>query len=140
MATIIGTVNNDTITPTFVSPGVTGGVPSAADDFVAGGDGNDTINAGGGNDTSIGGNGNDFIFAVLGVPESIDGGAGIDTLNTALFSGNYVVNLATGLTNFAGESFTNMENLTSGSGNDSLTGTGGANRIDGGAGNDTING
>ncbi|HMI95583.1 MAG TPA: calcium-binding protein [Micropepsaceae bacterium] len=140
MVTIIGTSNSDVITPSFVSSGVTGGVPSGGADSIVGGDGNDTINGGGGADTSIGGNGNDYIFAVLGTPESIDGGADVDTLDTTAFTGNYVVNLATGATNFAGESFVNMENLISGVGNDSLTGTGGANLIDGGDGNDTING
>ena len=75
-----------------------------------------------------------------GTPEFIDGGAGIDTLDTTAFTGNYVVNLATGGTNFAGESFINMENLISGVGNDTLTGTAGANAIDGGAGNDIIGG
>src|SRR5882672_8855562 len=140
MAIIVGTAGNDTITPTLVSAGVTGGVPAGAADSITGGDGNDTINGGGGADTSLGGNGNDYIFAVIGTPESIDGGAGIDTLDTTLFSGNYVVNLTTGLTNFAGESFINMENLISGTGSDSLTGTAGANLISGGDGNDTING
>ncbi|MDB5580911.1 MAG: Hemolysin-type calcium-binding region, partial [Bradyrhizobium sp.] len=140
MATILGTSNSDTITPTFVSAGVTGGIPSGAADFISGGDGNDTINGGGGADTSFGGNGNDYIFAVLGTPESINGGSGVDTLDTTAFTGNYVVNLATGLTNFAGESFVNMENLISGAGNDSLTGTAGANLINGGDGDDTING
>ncbi|NEY92296.1 M10 family metallopeptidase C-terminal domain-containing protein, partial [Tabrizicola oligotrophica] len=50
------------------------------------------------------------------------------------------VNLTTGLTNFAGESFTQMENLISGIGHDTLTGTSGANAIYGGAGNDIIRG
>src|SRR5215468_2498724 len=108
MATFTGTAANETITPTVVSPTVTtsgGAFPTAAADIIFGGDGND------------------YIFAVLGTPETIVGGAGIDTLDTTLFSGNYVVNLATGLTNFAGESFINMENLISDAGDDSLTGT-----------------
>ena len=99
MVTIIGTSNSDVITPSFVSSGVTGGVPSGGADSIVGGDGNDTINGGGGADTSIGGNGNDYIFAVIGTPESIDGGAGVDTLDTTAFNGDYVVNLATGFTN-----------------------------------------
>ena len=74
--------------------------------------------------------------AVLGTPETIDGGAGIDTLDTTAFTGNYVVNLATGLTNFAGESFINMENLISGIGNDILTGNGGNDTVFGGLGRD----
>ena len=60
---------------------------------------------------------------MIGTPETIVGGAGIDTLDTTAFGGNYVVNLATGLTNWAGESFLEMENLISGAGNDTLTGS-----------------
>ena len=84
--------------------------------------------------------GNDTMYAGLGTPETLDGGADTDLLNTSTFSGDYVVNLDTGLTNYAGESFTNFENLISGAGNDSLTGTSGANQIQGGDGNDTIYG
>ncbi len=127
--------------------------------MINGGDGNDTINGGGGGDTIHGGNGNDtlnagsssnsfvygdagddLVYAVLGVPETADGGTGTDTLDTTAFTGDYVVNLATGLTNWSGESFTNFENLTSGVGNDTLTGTAGVNIINGGDGNDVING
>ena len=71
-----------------------------------------------------------------GTPEFIDGGAGIDTLNTTAFGGNYLVNLTTGATNFAGESFINMENIVAGVGNDTLIGTAGANVMNGGAGNE----
>src|SRR6185436_7789155 len=128
MENLISGVGNDTLT------GTTGA------NTINGGDGDDIINGGGGSDTSLGGNGNDYIFAVLGTPESIDGGAGVDTLDTTAFTGDYVVNLATGLTNFVGESFINMENLISGVGNDTLTGTTGANTINGGDGDDIING
>jgi Ca2+-binding RTX toxin-like protein len=54
MATIIGTNNNDTITPTFVSPGVIGGFPTSGADTLNGGLGADTLNGGDGNDTYIG--------------------------------------------------------------------------------------
>ncbi|WP_282130189.1 calcium-binding protein, partial [Roseobacter litoralis] len=101
------------------------------------GDGNDTATSSG-TDTIFGEAGDDLIFAGLGLPETLDGGTGVDTLNTTLFNGSYVVNLATGLTNFAGEVFTNFENIISGSGNDELLGTSGANEMDGGAGNDRI--
>jgi len=36
------------------------------------------------------------------MPEIINGGNGVDTRNTTAFVGNYAVNLASGLTNFAG--------------------------------------
>ncbi|SFG15766.1 Ca2+-binding protein, RTX toxin-related, partial [Roseobacter denitrificans OCh 114] len=136
----------------------------SGDDTVNGGSGNDTINTGAGNDTVesstgsdtiflgdgddtatssgtdtiFGGAGNDLIFSGLGLPETLDGGNGIDTLNTTSFSGSYVVNLATGLTNFAGEVFTNFENIISGSGSDELFGTSGVNIMEGGDGNDRI--
>ncbi len=113
---------------------------------------NDTIrsggNAGGGTFVDAGG-GDDLVYAVNGLPETLDGGTGIDTLDTTDFTGNYVIDLTTGLTNFGGELYTNFENLVSGDGNDTLTGTSGANVIDagegsdtvfGGGGNDTING
>lgn len=90
-----------------------------------------TVDAGAGNDTVHSGN---------NANETLDGGAGIDTLNTTSFNGNYEVNLATGLTNYTGESFINFENLISGGGNDLLTGNSSNNDIDGGAGNDTLSG
>ncbi|GIT89378.1 calcium-binding protein [Roseobacter sp. OBYS 0001] len=152
---------NDTVVGTSGSNGIETG---AGNDSVDGGAGNDTIITGSGNDTVLassgsdtiflgdgndtatssgtdtifGEAGDDLIFAGLGLPETLDGGTGVDTLNTTLFNGSYVVNLATGLTNFAGEVFTNFENIISGSGNDELLGTSGANEMDGGAGNDRI--
>ncbi|ESQ88928.1 hypothetical protein ABAC460_14195 [Asticcacaulis sp. AC460] len=107
---------------------------------IDGGDGNDTINGGAGNDTILGGNGDDYIHAFWGNAESIDGGTGNDTLNTSLWSGDYAVNLTTGVTNWAGESFLNLENIISGIGNDTLIGTSGANWIDAGVGSDVMNG
>ena len=98
-------------------------------DVVNGGNGNDTLTGGSGVGASVfGGAGNDLIFQVNGTPEFINGGTGIDTLNTTAFNGNYVVNLTTGVTNFAGECFINMENLIAGAGNDTLTGTAGRER------------
>ncbi|MCA2619891.1 MAG: calcium-binding protein, partial [Microcystis sp. M038S1] len=54
--------------------------------------------------------------------------------------GNYVFNMATGLTDFLGESFINFENANMGAGNDSVTGNASANLINGGAGNDNLEG
>ena len=97
----------------------------------------------------FGNGGNDLMFSGLGTAETLDGGAGIDTLNTTTFTGDYEVNLSSGGTNFPPEFFINFENLVSGIGDDTLTGTNGANNIDGGdgadeiyglSGNDTMNG
>ncbi len=145
MATFFGTNNNDTIPGTAVADLIFG---FGGNDRLGGGGGTDTINGGTGNDTirSSGAGlydgqaGDDYIYAGLGVAETLRGGAGVDWLNTTTFNGNYAINLTTGATNFAGESFTQFENLLTGSGNDSLTGTTGANRIFSGAGNDTVNG
>lgn len=86
-----------------------------------------------------GGDGNDLIYAALGA-DDLDGGAGIDTLNTTLWDGSYIIDLSTGLTNYPGELMLNFENVTTGIGNDFLTGTDGANRLLAGAGQDSLNG
>jgi Ca2+-binding RTX toxin-like protein len=145
MENLIAGVGNDTLIGTAGNNLIDGG---AGNDSITGNGGNDTVVGGLGNDTltggfgagaaALGGDGNDLIFQVNGTPEFINGGAGVDTLNTTAFGGNYLVNLSTGLTNFAGESFVNMENLIAGVGNDTLIGTAGANTIDGGAGNDSV--
>jgi Ca2+-binding RTX toxin-like protein len=51
----------------------------AGNDTLQGGDGNDTLISGGGIDTIRGGNGADTIFG----GEDVDGGAGLDSLNTS---------------------------------------------------------
>ena len=53
MATINGTSNNDTITPSKVSNGVTGGLPSNSNDTIKPGLGKDTVDGGAGNDLLI---------------------------------------------------------------------------------------
>jgi Ca2+-binding RTX toxin-like protein len=151
---------NDTIS-------ATGLVPHFAALTIDGGAGNDVISSNG-DGTYRGGDGDDVIFAGLTSSlEAIDGGTGIDTLDTTTWGGIYSINLMTGATNFAGEAFTNFENLTTGAGNDSVTGTdlanvirtndgddmldglggndilqggGGNDVLDGGAGADTLNG
>lgn len=80
MADIFGTPLDDSILPSGVSSGVTGGLPSDAADTIDGGDGNDTIDGGGGNDFIFGGNGNDTINGGAG-QDNIDGGDGDDILN-----------------------------------------------------------
>jgi Ca2+-binding RTX toxin-like protein len=110
---------------------------TAGINIINGAGGDDTITSGG-NDTISGGEGDDLIYAGFGTPETLDGGNGTDTLDTTSFSGTYVVDLAAGTTNFAGESFTNFENIISGAGNDTITGTAGVNILNGGGGNDTI--
>jgi serralysin len=125
---------NDTLSGTDGANFMHGG---AGNDSILGGAGDDTLNGGGGADRAAGGAGNDYIYAVIGLDVGV-GGNGSDTLDTSAFSGNYLVNLQTGLTNFSGESFTEFEAVISGTGNDTLIGTDGANFMHGGAGNDSI--
>jgi serralysin len=103
------------------------------------GSGGNTIRSSGSGEY-YGNGGNDTMFAAVGGAETLDGGAGTDTVLTFSSAGNYVIDLSTGITNSAGESFVNFENATTGAGNDSITGTAGANSLAGFAGNDTIRG
>lgn len=106
---------------------------------VLGQGGDDIINASSGGGEYFGGGGNDIIFASNTAFETLDGGTGIDTLNTTLFNGTYEINLADGTTNFVPESFVNFENVITGNGNTTIVGTSGANIITTGTGDDTIN-
>ncbi|WP_373504778.1 beta strand repeat-containing protein [Aestuariivirga sp.] len=105
----------------------------AADNSFNGAAGNDIISGGDGNDTIIGGNGAD----------TLDGGNGVDTLNASGTSGNQTVNLATNFItggDSTGDTIVNFENVLTGSGNDSLTGSADANLLNGGGGSDTLTG
>ena len=140
--TILALGGNDDIS-------ATGLVPHLGTLTIDGGSGNDIIRSNG-DGTYLGGIGDDVIFAGLtNALEALDGGAGIDTLDTTSFGGVYTINLVTGVTNYSGEAFTNFENLVTGAGADTVTGTAGANTIstnagvdfvDAAAGNDTVSG
>jgi Ca2+-binding RTX toxin-like protein len=71
--------------------------------------------------------------------ETMDGGAGTDTIDLSRSGGAYVVDMATGSSSEAGELFINFEHLISGGGADSITGTSADNDITTGGGNDTVN-
>ena len=137
---------NDTVTGNASNNVINGGAGNdtltaaeAGIDTLNGGDGNDIIRSDGDGGTYRGDAGNDTMFSGLG-PETMDGGTAIDLIDHTAFNGNYVFNMATGLTNFAGESYINFENATMGGGNDTVTGNASNNVINGGAGNDTLTG
>jgi hypothetical protein len=163
---LAGTSGSDVISGLGGNDVINGG---AGADLIEGGAGNDVLHGGGNgdNDQVFGGSGNDritstgegsyfgeagndTIFAGLStglVDEVLDGGDGIDTLDTTSFTGAYTINLATGITDFDYESFINFENIVTGGGSDTITGTGGTNVIQtgegddvaiGGGGNDTL--
>lgn len=71
---------------------------------------------------------------------TMNGGAGTDTLSYENTSGDVTVSLAAGTTSGAlTQTFTSFENVTGGTGNDTLTGDAAANTIVGGDGDDTLN-
>ena len=124
------------------------------------GDGADTVDGGTGFDTLniTGTTGNDTLDVVYTgtALTTVEGGTvtgveavtanlldqlvgGSDVLTYAGTSANVTVNLAGGsASGFA--SIAAIENVTGGSGNDTLTGSAGANTLTGGAGNDTLDG
>ncbi len=109
-------------------------------DTLYGGDGHDYLYAGTftSSDQFYGGAGNDFITSGLGA-ETMDGGTGNDIIDHREFDGDYVFNMATGATNFGGESYTNFEAAWMGDGNDSVTGASSLREtIYGGLGDDTL--
>ncbi|WAP68666.1 beta strand repeat-containing protein [Jiella pelagia] len=90
------------------------------------------------------GDGDDLvIFNLSPGSDDVDGGDGIDTLdlNQGTETDDFTIDLAAGTytTGSSVSTAANFENLISGDGNDTITGTDGANVIQGRAGNDTIN-
>jgi RTX calcium-binding nonapeptide repeat (4 copies) len=122
-------------------------VGSSFSDVLFGSPGNDNITGGRGNDEMGGGAGNDFFFEDQGGPngaDSIHGADGVDRVSYAGRTSNVFVSLD-GVRNDgeAGELDDvrpNVENVTAGDGNDTLTGNGVANDLQAFGGNDTLHG
>jgi|GEM_PF-2278786 len=101
-------------------------------DYLQGTFGPDAVQGRAGNDTIVGGQGND----------TLDGGEGVDTL-LLLGATNSSVDLRLTIEQKVGlakQMILNIENVTCGTGNDSLTGNGLDNWLAGSAGNDTVSG
>jgi Ca2+-binding RTX toxin-like protein len=127
----------------------------AGNDHLIGGPGNDTLYGGPGNDTLTGGLGNDLLYGDAGDDtfdegtaingaDVMTGGAGIDTVSYTGRNNAVFVSLD-GLVNDGelGELdkvMLDVENITGGSGDDTLIGSAADNLLDGGPGNDTISG
>jgi hypothetical protein len=114
----------------------------AGDDTIRGGAGNDFIDGGAGDDIIFGGAGDDTIRASAG-RDTIDGGDGFDTLDLTAVTGPVLVDVPGGRISGGGvdiASFTSIENLLFGDGDNIVTGGNGDDSFDGGAGNDTLNG
>lgn len=121
-------------------------------EFIHGLDGADTINAGsgedvlfgdGGNDTLNGDGDNDTIMGDAG-DDTINGGAGTDTVDYSAISSAVTVDLSNASAQNTGgagtDTISNVENVTGGAGDDTLTGTSSTNVLTGGAGDDTLSG
>lgn len=90
-------------------------------------------------ENAIGGSGNDRIVANQ-VANRLDGGAGIDTVSYETATAGVNVSLATGIGKggAAGDTLSNIENLTGSKFGDTLQGNAGNNVLDGGADYDTV--
>ncbi len=114
-------------------------------DTIMGGDGNDLITAGNGDDNVMGGKGDDtFVAGVADGMDRYSGDLGNDTLDMSAISANIEANLGTGLSGYAQilngprDTLYGIENIVTGSGNDTVTASGARNVIDTGAGQDTV--
>ena len=112
---LTGTAQDDVLVATGAAANTISG--GAGDDLIAGGGGTDILDGGEGNDT------NSFQGIGADVTASLEDG----TASYTAPNGNEI-----------NETFTNFENLTGFSGNDTLTGDASANVLDGAAGNDTL--
>lgn len=121
-------------------------VGSGGENSLRGDAGNDTLIGGGGNDTLLGGDGNDLLIPNgvdnPGPVELIDGGNGTDTLDrTSAGSTPNDINLALGTNPGADggvRSIVNVENVIAGDGDDTITGSASANRLEGRGGTDQL--
>ena len=115
---------------------------NASANVIWGGNGNDVLRGGDGNDSLVGDAGDDVLSGGAGT-DTINGSGGNDTVDYSYATANLTVSLAitAAQTVSAGDvdTITNVENLTGGLGNDSLTGTNAANIMRGGDGDDVIN-
>jgi Ca2+-binding RTX toxin-like protein len=129
-----GTVGALTVSLAVTGAQATGG--SGTDtilDFenLYGGDGNDTLTGTTGDNVLAGGPGNDVLT----------GDAGDDTADYTSASVNLTIDLSITVAQATGQgsdTLTGIENLWSGSGDDTISGDASANELDGGDGNDTV--
>lgn len=117
------------------------------DDWISGGEGNDLLDGGLGADTIFGGDGDDmFIGRRDDGDDAYDGGDGIDTLDLGSLNDDVDVDLGTGIggrgsvtgTQSGTDTLYGVENVTTGSGNDTITASNAVNVVDGGDGNDVF--
>ncbi|WP_417719420.1 calcium-binding protein [Salipiger sp.] len=133
--TIIGADGADTVDGGDDNDSLTG---NGGNDTLDGGLGNDTLEGGNGDDSLVGGDGDDSFIGGAGT-DTFVGGTGTDTLDYGANVTGGTINMQAGTATFGGinETFSSIEHLISGSGNDDITVRSNA-VIDAGEGNDTI--
>lgn len=116
-------------------------------DRLFGGEGDDMLTGGAGDDIAFGGDGNDlFVARKQDGDDSYYGEGGSDTLDMSAITGNITANLGNGMmdrgTVSSAQSGTDtiwsVENIVTGSGNDTITASSSVNVMDGGEGNDVF--
>jgi Ca2+-binding RTX toxin-like protein len=155
VATINGTGSGETLNGTADADDIYGGggadtifgnggadslFGGAQNDSLLGGTGNDTLDGGSGADQLFGGDNDDVLIGGSG-NDTLDGGAGTDTADYSAATANITASLVSNTASGAGNDVfvaNTIENLTGGSGNDTLTGDGNANILSGGAGADSL--
>ncbi len=125
------------------------------DDHLFGDAGNDMVTGGAGNDTVVGGAGDDWFVARSGDGDDVyfgdeindaTGTPGIDTLDMSTIMANAKIDLGTGLGGMGSaysaqtgtDTLWGIENVVTGSGNDTIKASTAVNVMDGGSGNDTF--
>ncbi len=110
----------------------------SGDDIAAAMDGDDNLFGNGGDDQLFGGAGDDLLSGGSG-DDTLDGGEGNDTATFEDASGRVVVDLDAGTATGQGsDTLVDIENVTTGDGDDIITGDSQANILDAGAGDDYI--
>ena len=146
---VISGSGNDTIVADnypnviFAGDGNDGVDGEASGDVIHGGDGYDTLWGGNSTDVLLGENGNDKLLGGSGA-DTMNGNAGVDTVDYSDETEPVTVSLNgiadDGLKGEGDNVQPDVENITGGAGNDTLTGSAYANTIAGGPGKDVIHG
>ena len=128
-----GGLGNDTLYGGDGSDTIKGGQTS---DHIYGDSGNDLLIGSSGSESFYGGSGNDTFQAGFATGTYIDGGTGNNTVSFVQAPAGVVINLLTDVNTGAaqGDTLLNIENVTGGYRNDSITGDANNNVLDGGPG------
>ena len=107
---------------------------------VIAGSGNDVLSGDSNANSLNGGAGNDTLIGSVGANDTLNGGIDTDTVDYSAFTTDMAVSLATGtaIADSQTDSLLNIENVTTGSGNDLLLGDNKANYLSANAGSDRL--